>query len=111
MLYDYINYKNCIRGLLVLTIDVEAKFSSQAHCPGDDDLAEVASWVRLLRVVDVQGQVGWGHGGCEAHTLPELGAAKTDRVWGVRDDLCGVDGGDKSHEDCCKAPSKILSFS
>lgn len=61
-----------------VTFDVQAHLSVDTHAPGDDDVAHVAPRVGLLRVVDVDGEVGRGHGRAEAHPLGELVLPVTD---------------------------------
>lgn len=41
-----------------ITFDIKAHLSGNASSSGDDDIADVASGVRLLGVVDVDGEVG-----------------------------------------------------
>lgn len=57
--------------------------SGDARTFKDDDTADVASGVRLLRVVDIDGEVGWGHGCTEAHSFGELVVAVPDLAWAV----------------------------
>lgn len=69
------------------TFDIKAHFSRESGGSRDDDIAEVSSWVWLLGVVDVDGEIGRRHGQAEPNTLPEL---RTTYPWltvTVGDDL------------------------
>lgn len=72
---------------LFLTLHVQTELSSEAGISRNDDLTEVASRVRLLGVVDVQGHVTWGHAADETNTTLKLGAAHTHGVFCVGDNL------------------------
>ena len=41
-----------------ITFDIKVHLSRKARSSGDDDMADVESGVRLLGVVDVDGEVG-----------------------------------------------------
>ena len=64
-----------------ITFDIKVHLSRKARSSGDDDMADVESGVRLLGVVDVDGEVGWGHGHAEAHSFGELVLAVPDLAW------------------------------
>lgn len=64
-----------------ITFDIKAHLPRNAKTFRDNDAAKVASGVRLLGVVDVDGDVGRGHGHAEAHSLRELVLAVTDFPW------------------------------
>ena len=66
-----------------ITFDIKAYVSGNGGSSRDDDNADVESRVRLLSVVDVDGEVGWGHGHAEAHSLGELVLAVPDLSWAV----------------------------
>ncbi len=55
--------------LRFVTFDIKAHLPDNAGSSGDDDVADVASGVRLLGVVDVDRDVGRGHGHTEAHSV------------------------------------------
>ena len=61
-----------------ITFDIKAHLSVEAGVSGDDDIADVDSRVRLLGVVDVDGEIGRGHGRAEAHSFGELVLAVAD---------------------------------
>lgn len=50
----------------------------EAGAPRDDDVADVAPRVGLLGVVDVDGEVGRGHGHAEARSFGEIVLAVPD---------------------------------
>lgn len=58
--------------LCSITFDIKLYLARNGRRPGDDHDAHVQSGVRLLGVVDVEGEVGRGHGHAEAHSLGEL---------------------------------------
>lgn len=61
-----------------ITFDIKVHLSGNARTSRDDDIADVASGVRLLGVVDVDGEVGRGHGHTEARSFGELVLAVPD---------------------------------
>lgn len=61
-----------------ITFDIKANVSGNSSTSADDDSADVASGVRLLGVVDVDGEVGGGHGRTEAHSFGEVVLAVPD---------------------------------
>lgn len=58
--------------LQFITFDIKAHLSQNDSTSRDDDSAGVGPGVSLLGVVDVDGEVGGGHGRTEAHSLGEL---------------------------------------
>lgn len=66
-----------------ITFDIKAYVSGNGGSSRDDDNADVESGVRLLGVVDVDGEVGWGHGHAEAHSFGELILAVPNLTWAV----------------------------
>lgn len=66
-----------------ITFDIKAYVSGNGGSSRDDDNADVESGVRLLGVVDVDGEVGWGHGHAKAHSFGELVLAVPDLTWAV----------------------------
>lgn len=64
-----------------ITFDIKAYLSRNGRSSGDDDNADVESGVGLLGVVDVEGEVGWGHRHTEAHSFSELILAVPDQTW------------------------------
>lgn len=66
------------RSVLLVTFDVEVDLTTDGRRSGGEDAADVAAGVRLLGVVDVEGDVGRGHGHREAHALGELVLAEAD---------------------------------
>lgn len=66
---------------VVITFDIKVHLSSNARTSMDDDTAHVASRVRLLGVVDGDGDVGWGHGHTEASSFCELVLAVPNLTW------------------------------
>lgn len=56
-----------------LTLDVKPQLAGQTGRSGDDHVAQVAARIGLLRGVDVDGQVGGGHGDGESDPLAEFG--------------------------------------
>lgn len=69
---------NAVEDVLRVTFDVKAYLSRDGGSSGDDDDADVEPGVGLLGVVDVEGDVGGGHGHAEAHPLGELVLAEAD---------------------------------
>lgn len=67
---------NLTSELPLITFDIKAYLSRNGRRSGDDDDADVQSRVRLLGVVNVEGDVGWGHGHAEADSFGELVLAK-----------------------------------
>lgn len=63
------------------TFDIKVYLSVKAIMSGDEDTADIASRVRLLGVVDVDGEVRRGHGHTEAHPRGELALAEPDLTW------------------------------
>lgn len=73
--------------LCCATFDVKLYLARNGRPSGDDHDAHVESGVRLLGVVDVEGEVGRGHGHAEAHSLgklvlsvPDLTGAEVDHL-------------------------------
>lgn len=58
--------------LCSITFDIKLYLARNGRRSRDDHDAHVESRVRLLGVVDVEGEVGRGHGHAEAHSLGEL---------------------------------------
>lgn len=69
------------------TLDVDAELARKARGPWNDDVAEIATRVGLLCVVDEDGQVGGGHGEGKAHSTSEFWTPNSDLARAVRDDL------------------------
>lgn len=67
--------------LCSITFDIKAYLSRYGRSSRDDDNADVESRVRLLGVVDVEGEVCWGHGHAEAHSFGELVLAIPNLTW------------------------------
>lgn len=64
-----------------ITFDIKAYLSRNGRSSGDDDNADVESGVGLLGVVDVEGEVCWGHSHTEAHPFGELVLAIPNLTW------------------------------
>lgn len=58
--------------LCSITFDIKAYLSRNGRRSRDDDNADVETGVRLLDVVDVEGEVCRGHRHTEAHSPGEL---------------------------------------
>lgn len=58
--------------LCSITFDIQLDLARNGGRSGDDHDAHVESRVRLLGVVDVEGEVGRGHAHAEAHPPGEL---------------------------------------
>lgn len=70
-----------------ITFDIKLYLARNGRSSGDDYDAHVQSGVRLLGVVDVEGEVGRGHGHAEAHSpgelvlsVPDLTGAEVDHL-------------------------------
>lgn len=64
--------------VLLITFDVKDNLTTDGWSSGGEDAADVGAAVRLLGVVDVEGDVGRGHGHAKAHPLGELVLAEAD---------------------------------
>lgn len=67
--------------LRTITFDIKAHLPRNARSSGDDDNTHVATRVGFLGVIDVDGEVGRGHGHTEAHSFCELVLTVSDLTW------------------------------
>lgn len=67
--------------LRTITFDIKAHLPRNARSSGDDDNTRVATRVGFLGVIDVDGEVGRGHGHTEAHSFCELVLTVSDLTW------------------------------
>lgn len=72
---------------MYITSDFQFELLAEQGMPGDDDLADVAAWVSLHGVVNLERHVEGRHLLGKTDTLPKMVDAEGDGVLSVGDDL------------------------